>query len=688
MKSIMKKLLIIISALVLFTSCSNLLDGANKKSESSEKTVTVKGRLSTEVNARTAFVSFAGVTWQVQAYNDKTSISADVEGSAFSIILPPGEWNLSAIGTDSTGLVLAAGITKITVNENEPQENVIIKTVKAHGQGNIALKVCDKTEQASKLVCSYKYLLDGNEVSAPDFTTAFTDGAATITFENVYTGEAEISIYNAENSKIFSCSEKINVLYDLTTDVFAECEYVTDGVLTITDEVVNAYAASQMDYPLVLWNRCYSDYEKIYREGVNVFGEVDSSSVITDALFSGPSNIWCFGENGSLYFATKKSDESGLTIEKCVPKKNGYTTKYEKLSQAVVDYTKDPNVSSQSYVYKIISLAWSSIGEKSYLYVLYGINYSSGSSTPVKLSIYDITDWDEEDSTSIVQTSLVDRVFRESTDLTTALTPNVLINDDIEKTFLTASGNDIYIVRRNDETNSEALEILAFKLSDENQLEYQNNDINVYHALTEKGYSDYSVKALSITDMKLIDGYLYILLCSSANYNVPTSNRKIISGTYAGKYCIDDTKISGSAGGILKYNLADREFEEWANGSVLLGTYTTEMTLYEKPESQYFIEEDMPDTYTAVVITQPPVNLERQYFYGPRKIIARKPDELIIADDGYEWIDDNTFGEKNRIIKLNLKKWAITAVEDAGVMFDGFACDTLNGCPGFDFKIQ
>ena len=186
--------------------------------------------------------------------------------------------------------------------------------------------------------------------------------------------------------------------------------------------------------------------------------------------------------------------------------------------------------------------------------------------------------------------------------------------------------------------------------------------------------------------MKLIDGYLYILLCSSANYNVPTSTRKIISGTYAGKYCIDNTEISGSAGGILKYNLADREFEEWANGSVLLGTYTTEMTLYEKPESQYFIEEDMPDTYTAVVITQPPVNLERQYFYGPRKIIARKPDELVIADDGYEYENSD---EKNRIVKVSLKNWAITSVEDAGVMFDGHVSQTKpDGCSGFHFYIQ
>lgn len=678
MNKIVKKLLLLCSLLVLFTACSNTIADSNKQSASQKKTITVTGELATPV-ARTAYVSFKNITWNVQAYNDKTSKNASVEGLSFSVVLTEGEWTLTAIGTDSSGVAVAAGSVQVEISENQETESVIIPIKAVLGLGNISLKVQDETGKAAKLVCKYKYLKDGNEVTAPDFEENFVDGNLTIRYENVCSGEAVISIYDNDDTVIFDCIEKINVLYDMTTDVWEDCEYVSDGVFTITNENLETYSAAKWYYPVVLWNRSTSDYEKIYREGVQVFGGVDSSSLVTDSLFSGPSNSWCFGENGSLYFATKKSDPSGLTIEKCVPKKNGYTTKYEKLSQVVVDYTKDGD--DDDDVYRIISLAWSSTGEKSYLYVLYGINYYAGSTSPVKLSVYDITDWDEEDSTSI-QTSIVDRTFSTSAEET----PKVLINDDIEKTFITASGNDIYIVRRNDTTNSEALEILAFKLSDENQLEYQNNDINVYHALTEKGYSDYSVKALSITDMKLIDGYLYILLCSSANYNVPTSTRKIISGTYAGQYCIDNTKISGSAGGILKYNLSDRELEEWEDGSILLGAYTSEMTLYQKPDSQYFAT--IPDTYTAVVITQPPVNLERQYFYGPRKIIARKPDELIIADDGYEWIDDNTFGEKNRIIKLNLKKWAITAVEDAGVMFDGFACDTLNGCPGFDFKIQ
>ena len=678
MKTIIKNLITIFSVLVFFTSCSNILGESNKKSESFEKTVTVKGRLSAEVKARTAFVSFAGITWQVQAYNDKSSKTAEVDGSAFSIALPPGEWNLSAIGTDSTGLVLAAGITKITVNENEPQENVIIKTVKAHGQGNIALKVCDKTEQAAKLVCSYKYLLGGNEVSAPDFTTAFTDGAATITFENVYTGEAEISIYNAENSKIFSCSEKINVLYDLTTDVFADCEYVTDGVLTITDEVVNAYAASQMDYPLVLWNRTDSDYGKKYRQGANVFADADSETIITESIFSARSNYWCFGDNKSIYVATIKTDSDGFYVEKCVPKQNAYAASYEKISAPVINYTK----TDETYVRRITSIAWSSFNEKSYLYVLYGTSYYPDAGNSAKLRVFDVTDWD---GTETVTAPLCLKDF-------SASGSDPLINDDFNNAFMTVSGNDIYIVRR----TTESLEVRPYKftITDSNyDIVYQDNPINVYSAMAATDFK--GIENLCITDMTIVDNYLCMLVCSSSNYNVITGNDKYPDDydeeNYRGTYCFLTSPVAGSAGGILKYNLTNSTFEQWPDGSLIFGCYTKEMTM-QKPAAEDPTEEGTyvhePVSYIGSAITNPPAQLDANYFYGPRKFIARKPDELVIADDGYEWIDDDHFSERNRIVKLNLKKWAITAVEHAGVMFDGFACDTLSGCPGFDFKIE
>ena len=678
MKFIVKKLLIIFSVLVLFASCSNLLDGVNKKSATAEKTVTVKGRLSTEVNARTAFVSFAGVTWQVQAYNDKTSISADVEGSSFSIILPPGEWNLSAYGTDSTDLVVAAGTLKLNVTATESMENVIIPVKMAHGQGNISLEVYDESEKAAKLVCNYKYPWNGTVNSAPEFTANFINDSVTIKFENVYTGEAEITVYDSQNSKLFSCIEKINVLNGLTTDVFADCEYVKDGVLTITDEVLNSYAATQMDYPAVLWNRTSSDYERNYFEGAQIFGATDSETIITESIFSARSNYWCFGDNKSIYVATIKTDSDGFYVEKCVPKQNAYAASYEKVSAPVINYTDET-------VRRITSIAWSSFNEKSYLYVLYGTSLYPNAGNSARVIVFDITDWD---GTQTITEPLCLKVF-------SASGSDPLINDDFNNAFMTVSGDDIYIVRR----ATESLEVRPYKFTiteagDDGQgntlynydLVYQDNPIDVYATLSSTGF--FGIDNLSITDMTIVDNYLCMLICSSSNCNVPTALEKITYGENNGKYIVSGKPFSGSFGGILKYNLTNGEFEEWPDSSLIFGIYTTKVDFYDTSGPTYFELENKPETYSATVLTNPPEQLDANYFYGPRKIIARKPDELVIADDGYEWIDNNTFGEKNRIIKLNLKKWAITSVENAGVMFDGFACDTVGGCPGFDFKIE
>ena len=679
MKNFMiKKLLILSSIIFLFSACSNMLGESNKKSEISEKTVTVKGYLSTSGNSRTAFVSFEGITWKVQAYNDKASKYADVDGSTFSISLPVGEWTLTAIGYDSTGVVIAAGTTKITVKENEPQENLIIQVIKAHGQGNIALKVVDKTEKAEKLVCSYKYLLNGNVTSAPDFTANFIDGAVTIKFENVYTGEAEITIYDAEDEKLFSCKEKINVLFEMTTDVFADCDYVKDGVLTITDDVLKSYPVTQIDYPVVLWNGKSSDYGKYYCQGVQVFGAADSETVISEPLFSGRSNTWCFGESQSIYYVTLKSDNDGFFVYKCLPSQNGYYSTYGNLDKAVIDYT----VMDETGVYRIVNIAFTTLDERSYLFVLYGTADYTSTYNSAKLRIFDITDWNG--GVSITRSVCLIN-FSE-----TAESP--LINDNYKNAFVTVSGDDVFIVRKTTSSPRE-FEIRTYKFviteAEGNQgetqydLVHQDNDIDIYSALSE--FDSLSIDNLNITDMTIVGNYLYILVCSSSNYGVPTSVKMKPDGSNMGKYFVSSETISGSAGGIQKFKLEnnpDRTFEEWPDGSLLFGCYSTELDFYDKSGDEYFELENTPETYQATVITQPPATLESKYFFGPRKIIARKPDELIIADDGYDY---QNWDEKNRMIKLNLGKWAITSVEDAGVMFDGFVC---NGCGGYSFKIE
>ncbi|MCR5400842.1 MAG: hypothetical protein K6E78_04525, partial [Treponema sp.] len=79
-----------------------------------------------------------------------------------------------------------------------------------------------------------------------------------------------------------------------------------------------------------------------------------------------------------------------------------------------------------------------------------------------------------------------------------------------------------------------------------------------------------------------------------------------------------------------------------------------------------------------------PLTNEKQYFYGPTKILAKKQDELYIADEG-AYLAENPDEEdewelvnKKRLVKVNLESFALTA-EDTDVTFSTEIVDPT-GC--------
>jgi hypothetical protein len=71
---------------------------------------------------------------------------------------------------------------------------------------------------------------------------------------------------------------------------------------------------------------------------------------------------------------------------------------------------------------------------------------------------------------------------------------------------------------------------------------------------------------------------------------------------------------------------------------------------------------------------QPPLNQATKYFYGARKFIAKKPDELVIADDG-AFIANNEVYFKTRVATVNLLTESLSMV-DVNVTFSSslFCC--------------
>ena len=63
-----------------------------------------------------------------------------------------------------------------------------------------------------------------------------------------------------------------------------------------------------------------------------------------------------------------------------------------------------------------------------------------------------------------------------------------------------------------------------------------------------------------------------------------------------------------------------------------------------------------------------------EYFYGPQKIIAIKPKEIILADDGV-YIENNEILNKNRVVVFNLFDNSISKSYDAPADID-FECST------------
>ena len=131
-----------------------------------------------------------------------------------------------------------------------------------------------------------------------------------------------------------------------------------------------------------------------------------------------------------------------------------------------------------------------------------------------------------------------------------------------------------------------------------------------------------------------------------------------------------------SNGGVLKVDLADFKgaFDTWRNGESILGWY-----------KETFLVEGVE----KIASIQAPLNLADKYFYGARRFIAKKPGELIIADDGgYADIDVseeshtpmqvNASKNMNRVVTVKLSDETISAVE-VNVPFEA-SLDVNNSC--------
>lgn len=139
----------------------------------------------------------------------------------------------------------------------------------------------------------------------------------------------------------------------------------------------------------------------------------------------------------------------------------------------------------------------------------------------------------------------------------------------------------------------------------------------------------------SLKDMYSTNGYIYVTASET--------------GASLGSY--DVLMNAVSRGGVIKFSTEDLSVQADASGAIIYGWDTANVT----GTSQT----DVTNAHTSPNTT----------FYGAEKIIAVKPDEIVIADDGFEFtgIGAGNLKQKNRVVTFSLTQMAITSVDDVVV---------------------
>ena len=173
--------------------------------------------------------------------------------------------------------------------------------------------------------------------------------------------------------------------------------------------------------------------------------------------------------------------------------------------------------------------------------------------------------------------------------------------------------------------------ILASFENKDNSLQKRNSKIlATINDTVESNYLPENISSnITITDMHYEDGYIYLIVRDVfIDYLTPTDSVRSLGGVC--KIKAEDLTLADSTNPLIG----------WADTQLVI-------TKNESGENVY--------NYKHNEETQ-------NYFYGPQKIIAIKPKEIVIADDGAS-IENSKMHQENRVVLFNLETNSITGVK-------------------------
>ncbi|MBR5401174.1 MAG: hypothetical protein IK102_05105 [Treponema sp.] len=393
-------------------------------------------------------------------------------------------------------------------------------------------------------------------------------------------------------------------------------------------------------FPIILWNSRTTEnsidfnesgqldtfeLSKSYTQGAQIFKEIKSGMKITKPLFDSP--VYCFG-NDCIYAVVNSGD---IIIEKYIPARSGYV-KDEKFSVNVSQLSLDSDdINSMNELQTITSIACTD----EYLYL--GLGFSDGKNDGLS---------------SVLVAISINNPEKIIVYYNGGFAPNTIIDamaagkiDGIPVLCYVRNGR---LLKGNP--------VITAEEGEPERLDLTNID-DGYIA----EYFDGISPRPQVGDIQISGNYLYLALYAYTNpMNGPSRVYLEQNGTVVKSNVI-------SNGGIAKFSLVSSTFEPetWKNGELIFGWY----------RGNYWTK-DIYNNWTEHEnqTMAPPEELSDRYFYGLRKFVAKKPDELVIVDDG-AYVDienDNKVNKalnKNRIVTFNLKEESVSVV-DVDVAFD------------------
>ena len=698
---------VVLCALLIMTvsGCSNGND-IKSKNDFQEKSYSVSGSINLlDTNDRSATTSFTrldSLNYSVVAYKgtsssyeENSAVTASLGGSAsnitYSFKLPEaGNWYIVASAKlsieDEVFVDILTGSKEVDVPDQMAAYNVDAITLNLTGftenaSGSINLVIYDHTNEVSKVDISAKALISKNSVlsqrqiskSGLTFTGTYepglTERTLTLEYEDISSDcyEIEFNFKNSNNKKIYSCKEAVTVLGGFVTDKWLQGSsgtgahlvydsYTNSTKFIITDELLNSYnQAGDFSNPIVLWNSketenvpvewgnnqngasgVLTEASKTYQSGTQVFAKTYSDMKIFNPSCQTSSPAFCFDDQVPTSVYVFDSDD--YTLYKFSPSYATYKqTPFSEDDEDV--YLRDKIYEEIDWYFSRFYPAIAYYG--GYVFFAYSVRNDAYQYANY-LGAIDVTN---PDNFLHCQTG-------DNESINSIAIDSVEINGENKLVICYSSDSKLQIKAISLETNSLALDSSI------------DGSVTINSDVLDLNFLDDGIDP-KITDMLIWDNTLYLTLAAYSEKSEEHPNKYLYNGV---EY--ERKAILVSNGGIAKIDLSYPEnltFRLWNDNSKVLGWFTN--TVYDNNEGTSHQEVSM----------SPSPGYDSSYFYGPRKFIARKPDELVIADDGgYVDIDVDEDGKitevndaacKNRIVTVNLLDQSISA-EDVDVSFD------------------